>query len=380
MLSTPSYPAPAELRALIQHHADALSLTIGFAPLHIPAEDKRALYHWLAQGYHGQMAFMAESLALRHDPSQLVEGSLSVISARLDYWSPTVDSLGQLSRPTQAYLSRYALGRDYHKVMRNKLKQLCLAVAQEIGDFQWRPFSDSAPILEHSLARQAGLGFIGKHSLLIHPQAGSSFFLGEVLCDLPLLDDDMNMNTTMNTTMVKPSCGGCTQCLTLCPTQAIVAPFVVDARRCISYLTIEYDGSIPIELRPLMGNRIYGCDDCQLVCPWNKYAQMTTEADFLPRHGLASASLLALWHWSEAQFLQFTEGSPIRRMGYQRWRRNLAVALGNAPSDPDHQRALAHALTTADDLVAEHITWAIQQHDKANPSRHALSITRSFLP
>lgn len=365
---------PQQLRDLFLQVAKSLSLEIGFSEPLISPADKQALANWLTQAHHGSMQYMADNPSLRQDPTQLVAGALSVVSARLNYWSDDVKSLTQLSTPTSAYLSRYALGRDYHKVMRNKLKQLCLQVSQEIGAFNWRPFSDSAPILEHALARQAGLGFIGKHSLLIHPQAGSSFFLGEILCDLPLLADAYRED------QVKPSCGSCTQCLRLCPTQAIVAPYQVDARRCISYLTIEHEGSIPPELRPAMGNRVYGCDDCQLVCPWNKFAQMTSEADFLPRHGLARAELLTLWAWSETEFLRLTEGSPIRRIGYQRWRRNLATALGNAPTDPQILSALNQALPLADHLVAEHIVWAIEQQRKPNRSQQIPLIKRSFLP
>lgn len=373
MMRSPFSLPPQQLRDCFQQQAKHLSLDISFSSPTIPLPDIHAFNHWLTQGYHGSMHYMADNQPLRQDPTQLVAGTLSIISARLNYWTAETNSLTQLSTPTSAYLSRYALGRDYHKVMRHKLKQLCLRVTEEIGEFHWRPFSDSAPILEHALARQAGLGFIGKHSLLIHPKAGSSFFLGEILCDLPLVAD-------YTADQIKPSCGSCTQCMTLCPTQAISAPYQVDARRCISYLTIEHEGTIPLEFRSLIGNRIYGCDDCQLVCPWNKFAQMTTEVDFLPRNHLEKAELLTLWTWSEADFLRLTEGSPIRRIGYQRWRRNLAIALGNAPSDQRILAELKQALPLADEWVAEHISWAIEQQTQPNRQHQPPRIKRSFLP
>jgi epoxyqueuosine reductase len=255
--------------------------------------------------------------------------------------------------------------------MRQKLKQLCLRIEQEIGPFLWRPFSDSAPIMEHALAEQAGLGFIGKHSLLIHPEAGSTFFLGEILCNLPL---------PTHTSPIKSGCGPCQKCLHDCPTQAIVAPFTVDARRCISYLTIEYEGSIAPDLRPLIGNRIYGCDDCQLTCPWNKFSQLPSSPDFAARHQLDNIMLLELWQWTEKDFLLKMEGSPIRRIGFERWRRNLAIALGNSTPSIETQQQLEHALTDASALVQEHIIWALKRQ---NQPRHLTEIPvlvhRSYL-
>lgn len=352
--------------------AKELNLTIGLSRPIIPAHHQQAMQNWLAQGYHGTMHFLTENVILRQHPDQLHTPTLSVISARLNYWSEApASALSVLTQPNLAYISRYALGRDYHKVLRQQLKQLCLRIESEIGSFNWRPFSDSAPIMEHALAEQAGLGFIGKHTLLIHPEVGSTFFLGEILCDLPLPPDQPNTHC---------GCGPCTSCLTVCPTQAIVAPFTVDARRCISYLTIEYSGHIDPELRPLMGNRIYGCDDCQLTCPWNKFAQTSQTPDFATRHQLNHIELLTLWQWSENDFLQRFEGSPIRRIGYQQWRRNLAIALGNAPAQDDAiLNALTQALTTADDLVAEHIQWAIVQQRKPQITRVPVLIRKSFL-
>lgn len=319
------------------------------------------------------MYFMTQHQQQRLSPSVLHEGCISVISARLAYWTEAKQtSLNQLQNPQQAYISRYALGRDYHKILRAQLKKLALRIEQEIGAFHWRPFSDSAPMMEHALAEQAGLGFIGKHTLLIHPKAGSTFFLGELLCNLPLPADEPTSHC---------GCGPCTSCIDICPTQAIVAPFTVDARRCISYLTIEHDGVIDESLRPLMGNRIYGCDDCQLTCPWNKFSQLADITDFATRHQLNNTSLLELWQWTEADFLQRFEGSAIRRIGYQQWRRNLAIALGNSPQHKATQLALQHALPLASLLVAEHINWALQQQVTSFPplSRIPVLVSKSFL-
>lgn len=338
----------------IRHWAQALGLTVGFAQPNIPPRHQDKLALWLSSKHHADMSFFDINHDLRTDPKQLYPGTLSIISARINYWHDNgLSAKDSLNNPNMAYISRYALGRDYHKVLRQKLKQLCLRIEQEIGTFQWRPFSDSAPIMEHALAEQAGLGFIGKNTLLIHPQAGSTFFLGEILCDLALTPDEATE---------KCGCGPCTNCITDCPTGAIIAPFTVDAAKCISYLTIEFSGTIPLHLRPLMGNRIYGCDDCQLTCPWNKFAQVSVEADFLPRHQLDQQTLLTLWQWLEDDFLKRTEGSPIRRIGYQQWRRNLAVALGNAPANNDIINALTEASIYASALVKEHIEWAIEQH------------------
>lgn len=346
-----------ELAEKIRCWGEELHLTVGFTQPVIPERHQQALKDWLIQGYQGKMGYMAQHQQQRLEPTQLYEGCLCVISARLNYWTePKHSSLNILESPQQAYISRYALGRDYHKILRAQLKKLALRMEQEIGAFSWRPFADSAPVMEHALAEQAGLGFIGKHTLLIHPKAGSTFFLGELLCNLPLPADPPTQHC---------GCGPCTSCIDVCPTQAIIAPFTVDARRCISYLTIEYDGVIDESLRPLMGNRIYGCDDCQLTCPWNKFAQLSEVKDFNSRHQLHDIQLLDLWQWTEAEFLQRFEGSPIRRIGYQQWRRNLAIALGNAPTSVIIQQALNSALSEATPLVAEHIHWALQQPSSA---------------
>lgn len=364
-----------ELAEKIRCWGEELHLTVGFTHPVIPAKHQQALKEWLAQGYQGEMGYMSQHLQQRFEPTELYEGCLCVISARLNYWTEAKhSSLNILESPQHAYISRYALGRDYHKTLRAQLKKLALRIEQAIGTFSWRPFADSAPVMEHALAEQAGLGFIGKHTLLIHPKAGSTFFLGELLCNLPLPADPPTQHC---------GCGPCTSCIDVCPTQAIVAPFTVDARRCISYLTIEYDGVIDEALRPLMGNRIYGCDDCQLTCPWNKFAQLSEVKDFNSRHQLHDIQLLDLWQWTKAEFLQRFEGSPIRRIGFQQWRRNLAIALGNAPVSTEIQQALNAALSDASPLVAEHIDWALQQHvpEKRTQKVNQIPVllTKSFL-
>ena len=359
-----------ELAIKIRIWAEELALSIGFSAPTIPLVHRQHLTDWLAAGYHGDMEFFNRNQEARNAPTQLQNDTLSIISARLNYWHHDNTSTAlTLNNPTLGYISRYALGRDYHKVLRQKLKQLCLKIEQETDTFIWRPFTDSAPIMEHALAEQAGLGFIGKNTLLINPQAGSTFFLGEIMCNLPFTPDKATD---------KCGCGPCHNCLTDCPTNAIVAPFTVDARRCISYLTIEHEGSIDKALRPLMGNRIYGCDDCQLTCPWNKFSVQTTVNDFLPRHQLDAQPLLTLWQWSEVDFLIKTEGSPIRRIGYEEWRRNLAIALGNAPTSSDIVTALSQAQSSASILVAEHIVWALEQH-KNKTNKHEPLIRRYFL-
>ncbi|MCL5796624.1 MAG: tRNA epoxyqueuosine(34) reductase QueG [Gammaproteobacteria bacterium] len=364
-----------ELAEKIRRWGEELHLSIGFTRPVIPQPHQKALNDWLAQGYHGDMHFMTQHQHLRLNPTLLHEDCISIISARLAYWTEAKQtSLTVLQTPKQAYISRYALGRDYHKILRSQLKALALRIEQEIGSFQWRPFADSAPIMEHVLAQQAGLGFIGKHTLLIHPKAGSTFFLGELFCNLPLPADEPTERC---------GCGPCTNCIDICPTQAIVAPFTVDARRCISYLTIEYDGVIDKSLRPLMGNRIYGCDDCQLTCPWNKFAQVSAVADFATRYQLNQIGLLELWQWSETDFLRRFEGSPIRRIGYQQWRRNLAIALGNSPQSGETQLALQQALPLATPLVAEHLHWALQRQTQLattqSLSQIPVLVTKSFL-
>jgi epoxyqueuosine reductase len=322
---------------------------------------------------------------MRARPHELLPGTLRVLSVRMNYLPFEAGFAATLRDPTLGYISRYALGRDYHKVLRNRLKQLgerieqrCQALFHTDQDTmgEWRPFVDSAPILERPLAAKAGLGWIGKHSLLLNESAGSFFFLGELLISLPL---------PLDAPVEKELCGKCVACINICPTGAIVAPYVVDGRRCISYLTIENDGPIPEEFRPLMGNRIYGCDDCQLICPWNRYANVSPEPDFKARPNLHRPPLLELWRWSESEFLKHTEGSPIRRIGYQRWRRNLAVALGNGPAIPDVIAALQLALDEAEPMVAEHITWALatlarRQQDDSKKTRLLIRCIEKGLP
>lgn len=311
---------------------------------------------WLNAGFHGEMDYMARHAPLRARPSEFVPGTLSVITVRLDYLPPAADAWANLADPLRAYVSRYALGRDYHKLMRSRLKRLAARIEGEVGPFRHRACADSAPVLEVELARLAGLGWRGKHTLLLS-RTGSWFFLGELLTDLPIPAD----------TPTSDHCGRCQACLRACPTGAIVAPYRLDARRCIAYLTIEHRGPIPEALRPLMGNRIYGCDDCQLVCPWNRHAPHTRETDFLPRNGLDVATLLDLFSWSEEDFAHRLAGSPIRRIGHERWLRNLAVALGNAPSSAEVVAALRSRRAHPSALVREHVEWALAQHTRSSP-------------
>jgi epoxyqueuosine reductase len=317
------------------------------------ARDETHLIDWLAAGRHGEMDYMQRHGHKRSRPAELHAGTLRVISARMDYDPPRArDAWEVLDDAQLAYVSRYALGRDYHKLLRARLQKLADRIAGEIGPFGYRAFVDSAPVMEKALARNAGLGWIGKHTNLINRDAGSWFFLGELYTDLPLPVD----------APASEHCGSCVRCIQICPTQAIVAPHQLDARRCVSYLTIELRSSIPIEFRRLLGNRIYGCDDCQLVCPWNKFAHKSAEPDFIARHGLDSASLLELFGWSEDEFLKRTEGSAIRRIGYACWLRNIAVALGNAPPAHAIIDALRARQDDASELVREHVQWALQQH------------------
>ncbi|BBN80614.1 epoxyqueuosine reductase [Pseudoalteromonas sp. A25] len=329
---------------------------LGFAEVGITDIDlskhEAQLKRWLDNNYHGEMDYMAAHGMKRARPAELVPGTQRVISVRMHYLPPDASFAKALKNSHTAYISRYALGRDYHKVLRNRLKQLGQRISCEVAELGFRPFVDSAPVLERQLAEKAGLGWRGKNSLLIQKHAGSWFFIGELFVDIPLPID-------------KPDefegCGKCNACITLCPTGAIVEPYVVDARRCISYLTIELQGSIPEQFRSLIGNRVYGCDDCQLVCPWNRYGQLTKEADFSPRAALKDQSLIELFSWDEATFLKKTEGSPIRRIGHQRWLRNIAVGLGNAPYDEQIIAVLNSRLTGASDMLAEHISWALKQ-------------------
>jgi epoxyqueuosine reductase len=325
------------------------------APVVIGGE--RRLAAWLDAGFHGDMDYMAIHGPKRARPTELFPATRSVIVARMDYAPPGLaDAQATLSTPQRAYISRYALGRDYHKLMRSRLKRLALRIEAHTGPFLSRPFCDSAPLMEAPLARQAGLGWQGKHTLLISRSAGTFFFLGELLCDLPLPPDTPGVD----------HCGACGKCLEACPTAAIVqlnGRWQVDARRCISWLTIELSGAIPPELRPLLGNRIYGCDDCQLACPWNRFAQSTCEADFAPRGGLEAAQLVDLFAWSAAEFEARLAGSAIYRIGHERWLRNIAVALGNAPTSPEIIQALQARCADPSPLVREHVAWALERHN-----------------
>ncbi len=324
---------------------------IGFSDTKL-AEHEAHLDRWLAAGHHGSMDYMFKHGTKRSRPAELIEGTVSVISARIDYAPKNINQSEQVLQEKQtAYISRYALGRDYHKVLRKKLQQLAQHIADKIGPFGYRVFTDSAPVLEKALAQKAGLGWIGKHSNLIDSNTGSWFFIGEIYTDLVLQADTSSAN----------HCGTCQNCIDFCPTKAIIAPYQIDARRCISYLTIELRDSIPIEFRQAMGNRIYGCDDCQLVCPWNKFAQRSREDDFKPRHNLSDRKLLELFAWDEQTFLHETQGSAIRRIGHQCWLRNISVALGNADFDRNIVVALRKRLTDASDMLKEHIQWALEQ-------------------
>ncbi len=317
------------------------------------AEEEARLLEWLARGWHGEMDYMARHGARRARPAELVPGTLSIITARLDYRAEGArDSWEALEDGESGFVSRYALGRDYHKVLRAKLKALADRMTHELGPFAYRVFTDSAPVMEVALAARAGLGWRGKHTLLLSRDAGSLFFLGELFVALDLERDPP----------AGAHCGTCERCIAICPTNAIVAPYQLDARRCISYLTIEHHGSIPEKLRPLMGNRIYGCDDCQLVCPWNKWAKTAAEPDFAVRNDLDDARLVDLFAWSEDEFERRLEGSAIRRIGHERWLRNIAVALGNAPTTPRIVAALQSRMDHPSPLVREHVAWALARH------------------
>lgn len=316
-------------------------------------EHEQHLQRWLDAGYHGEMDYMGAHGSKRWRPDELVPGTLRVVSVRMDYLPGDTRMAERLADPNAAYISRYALGRDYHKLVRKRLQHLAERITAVIGAFGYRAFVDSAPVLEKAIAEQAGLGWIGKNTLVLNRKAGSYFFLGELFVDLPLPTDPPQASE---------HCGKCTACLDICPTQAFVGPYQLDARRCISYLTIEYKGSIPEDLRPLIGNRVFGCDDCQLVCPWNRFARPTAERDFSPRHGLDNAELAALFRWDEQEFLAQTEGSPLRRAGYERWLRNLAVGLGNAPTTIAVVEALNARRDHPSALVREHVEWALGRH------------------
>ncbi len=345
--------SPRALSAQVKRWAQEL----GFSGAAITGTDlgdaEARLLAWLDKGWHGAMDYMARHGVARARPAQLVPGTLSIITVRLDYWPAEArDALDTLSDADAAYVSRYALGRDYHKVMRSRLQSLADRMVETLGEFAYRAFTDSAPVMEVAIAARAGLGWQGKHTLLLSREAGSLHFLGELLVGLELEPD----------APVDNHCGTCERCLDACPTRAIVAPYQLDARRCISYLTIENPGPIPRELRKAMGNRIYGCDDCQLACPWNKYATTASIPDFAVRNGLDAATLVALFAWTEAEFDTRLEGSAIRRIGHARWLRNIAVALGNAPRSPKVITALNARADHPDAIVREHVAWALAQH------------------
>lgn len=335
----------------------AWGLALGFQQIGITHTDlgtaEARLNAWLGAGLHGELDYMAKHGSKRSRPAELWPGTRRVISARMDYLGADVETAARaLADPARAYIARYALGRDYHKTLRQRLQKLADRITAEIQPHSYRVFTDSAPVMEKPLAEAAGLGWIGKHTNLINRNAGSCFLLGEIYTDLPLATDTPASN----------HCGSCQACLDVCPTQAIIAPYTLDARRCISYFTIETRGAIPVELRAAMGNRIFGCDDCQLVCPWNKFARPGTEPDFAVRHGLDQAGLIELFGWTETEWSSRTEGSALRRPGYAGWLRNIAVALGNAPTSAAVLAALEVRRDHPLELVREHVTWALAQH------------------
>ena len=366
----PSSAANADPHVLAQR-IRGLARELGFQRCGISGvelgDDAVHLRDWLSQGLYGTMQWMARHGEKRSRPAELIPGTLRVLSVGLDYGrGDEEESWATLASGERAYVARYALGRDYHKLMRQRLQALADRIQEEVGPFGHRVFVDSAPVLERALARNAGLGWIGKHTCLIDRDGGSWFFLGEIYLDIPLPVDPP----------ASAHCGTCTRCIDICPTQAITAPYRLDARRCISYLTIEHEGSIPEALRPAIGNRIFGCDDCQLVCPWNKFAKRTDEPDFRARNGLDQASLAQLFAWTEEQFLSRTEGSAIRRSGHERWLRNIAVALGNAPTTPQVLEALEARRDHPSELVREHVAWALVRHAEGG----ARSIDLRVLP
>jgi epoxyqueuosine reductase len=358
----PSAHSPQQL-AQLRGELDSLARARGFDALGVSdlelGADAAHLERWVDAGRHGDMDYMWKHGTRRMRPGELVPGTVRALSARMNYWPAEArDGWETLGDASAAYISRYALGRDYHKVLRNALQGLADDIVARLGPMGYRVFVDSGPVLEKALARKAGIGWIGKHTNLIARDAGSYFFIGEILTDLPLPVDQA----------ASAHCGSCAACIPACPTGAITAPYQLDARRCISYLTIELHGAIPVELRRLLGNRIYGCDDCQLVCPWNKFARAAAHPDFKVRHGLDAARLAELFAWTEAQFLERTAGSAIRRIGYPRWLRNIAVALGNAPSSTGNLAALEARRTDPSALVREHVEWALAEHARRAPA------------
>ncbi len=363
-----TFATPADVKIWITVQAQALGFDCGFLSVHHPLfqQQMEQLKSWLAKGYEGQLEFMHNNHQLRAHPEQLVTGAKTIISVRMDYLTQTPISrtIEDNNRPNHGIIARYARGRDYHKTMRGRLKQLALQIETMLpewqhlaiaadNDFVFRPFSDSAPIFERPIADAAGLGWTGKHTLLLNKQAGSFFVLGELFISLELPDDKP----------VTAHCGSCSACIDICPTQAIVAPNELNAAACISYLTIEHKGSIDIKYRRAIGNRVFGCDDCQLICPWNRYAQLTTVDDFSPRHKLDDSSLLELWQWTEADFLQYTQGSPLRRTGYVNFLRNIAIGLGNANASTFNIQQLQSKLTVHNEMLDEHIHWAIDEQN-----------------
>lgn len=355
-VSGPCGHAPELARAIRRWGAELGFQQVGITGVDLHA-DEELLLRWLAEGRHGEMGWMARHGNRRSRPAELEPGTVSVITVRMDYWPGSArDAWDVLEDPKLGYVSRYALGRDYHKLMRTRLERLASRIREDVGPFQYRCFADSAPVLEKPLARNAGLGWLGKHTNLINTSAGSWFFLAEMYTDLALPPDAPS---------ARDHCGTCNACIDACPTGAITAPYQLDARLCISYLTIEHPGAIPEDLRPLMGNRIYGCDDCQLVCPWNRFASATREADFEPRHGLDGTALGELFGMDEEHFLELFRGSAIRRIGHEHFVRNVAVALGNAPTSPEVIRALRARSGDASALIREHVAWALVQHGQA---------------
>lgn len=352
---------------ITQWSADLGFSQVGFSDVDLSAYEAR-FKQWIEKNYHGNMDYMARHGSMRTRPEELVEGTLSCISVRMDYLPANAKFAKTLKKSDHAYISRYALGRDYHKLMRKRLKQLGEKISEYCAGFNFRPFVDSAPVLERPLAEKAGLGWTGKHSLVINREAGSWFFLGELLVNIPLPTTQIPAN----------ECGKCVSCIKICPTGAIVEPYVVDARRCISYLTIELKEAIPVEYRKPMGNRIYGCDDCQLICPWNKFAKVTPIDDFNARENLDDIKLLSLFSWDEAYFLKKTEGSPIRRIGFECWQRNIAIALGNADFDEQIIKALNDKRLTSTPMVTEHIEWALKQQEDKKEAAILATTTRNI--
>ncbi len=355
-MAGPTNFAPSALAA-VRNQFEILARELGFDALGVAelqlTQDEQHLLRWLEQGYHGDMHYMAQHGVLRSRPAELVPGSVRAICVRMNYFpAEAAPAEAVLVQPQLGYVSRYALGRDYHKVLRGRLKSLAGQLLERIGPFGYRVCVDSAPVLEKALARNAGLGWIGKHTNLLSRDAGSWFFLGEILTDLPLPADAASTQ----------HCGTCTACIDICPTQAILGPQKLDARRCVSYLTIEHQGAIPVDLRRALGNRIYGCDDCQLVCPWNKFAHAAANPDFKVRHRLDKPRLTELFAWTAAHFDERMRGSAIYRIGYERWSRNIAVALGNAPRSPQIRASLLERREQATPLLREHIDWALEQH------------------